>query len=91
MKAMSPQWPETGLSDGAGSVSRTIRDAVTQRLVGSARRQRSRTRWRRARGAEAGPSTDPFHGFDVCPNDEVTEVLMETAARALEDGRTETR
>lgn len=73
----------------------SVRDAVNQRLVNSTaadppRRQRSRTRWRRARGAEAGPSTDPFHGFDVRPNDEVTEVLIGTAARALEDGRTET-
>lgn len=72
-----------------------VRDAVNQRLVNSTpadrpRRGRSRTRWRRARGAEAGPSVDPFHGFDVRPNDEVSEVLIGTAARALEDGRTDT-
>ncbi len=73
----------------------TIRDAVIQRLVdvtpsNPPRRRRSRTRWRRARGGEAGPSTDPFHGFDVHPNDEMTGVLIGAAARALEDGRTET-
>ena len=39
----------------------SVRDAVNQRLVNSTptdppRRQRSRTRWRRARGAEAGPA-----------------------------------
>jgi ATP-dependent Clp protease ATP-binding subunit ClpA len=73
----------------------SIRDAVIQRVVdvtpsNPPRGQRSRTRWRRARGAEAGPSTDPFHGFDVRPNDEVTGVLIGAAARALEDGRTET-
>ncbi|MGI8428598.1 MAG: Clp protease N-terminal domain-containing protein [Solirubrobacteraceae bacterium] len=70
----------------------SVRDAVIQRLAGlippnPPRRQRSRTRWRRTRGAEAGPSTDPFRGFDVRPND---EVLIGAAARALEDGRTET-
>jgi ATP-dependent Clp protease ATP-binding subunit ClpA len=73
----------------------SIREAVNQRLVGSTPanspgRERSRTRWRRARGAEAGPSTDPFRGFDVRPNDEVSAVLIGAAARALEDGRTET-
>jgi len=73
----------------------TIRDAVTQRLVDFSppippRRSPSRTRWRRARGAEDGPSADPFQGFEVRPNDEVTGVLIGAAARALEDGRTET-
>lgn len=69
----------------------SVRDALNQRLVNSTPADPPRReRWRRARGAEAGPSTDPFHGFDVRPNDEVTEVLMGTAARALEDGRTET-
>jgi ATP-dependent Clp protease ATP-binding subunit ClpA len=73
----------------------SIRDAVNQRLVGPTpanlpRRERPRTRLRRARGAEAGPSTDPFHGFDVRPNDEVSGVLLGAAARALEDGRTDT-
>jgi hypothetical protein len=72
-----------------------IRDAVTPRSVDLSpptppRPSRSRTRWRRARGAEAGPSVDPFHGFEVCPNDEVTGILIGAAARALEDGRTET-
>ena len=74
--------------------AKTIRDAVIIDWLGSApanppRRERSRTRWRRARGAEAGPSPDPFHGFDVRPNDEVAGVLIGAAARALEDGRTE--
>ncbi|MGH2886712.1 MAG: Clp protease N-terminal domain-containing protein [Solirubrobacteraceae bacterium] len=73
----------------------SIRDAVNQRLAGFARpnrpgRRRQRTRWRRARGAEAGPSADPFLGFDVRPDDEVSGVLIGAAARALEDGRTET-
>jgi ATP-dependent Clp protease ATP-binding subunit ClpC len=73
----------------------SIRDAVNQRLGGSTPanspgRKRSRTRWRRARGAEAGPSTDSFHGFDVRPNAKVTGALIGAAARALEDGRTET-
>ncbi|MGH2885716.1 MAG: Clp protease N-terminal domain-containing protein [Solirubrobacteraceae bacterium] len=73
----------------------TIRDRTIQQVAGftpSSPRPRPRTgvRWRRARGAEAGPSSDPFHGFDVRPNDEVTGVLIGTAARALEDGRTET-
>lgn len=71
-----------------------IRDLVLQQLAGFTPlnppgRQRSRTRWRRARGAEAGPSTDPFRGFDVRPNEEVTGVLTGAAARALEDGRAE--
>jgi ATP-dependent Clp protease ATP-binding subunit ClpC len=65
-----------------------IRDAVIP--PNSPGRQRSRTRWRRAPGAEAGPTTDPFHGFDVRANDDVTGVLIGAAARALEDGRTET-
>ena len=73
----------------------SIRDAVIQRLAGFTppnppSRERSRTRWRCAPGAEAGPSTDPFHGFDVRPDNEVTGVLIGAAARALEDGRTET-
>jgi ATP-dependent Clp protease ATP-binding subunit ClpC len=73
----------------------TVRDAVIQRLAdfpprNPPDRPRSRTRWRRAPGGEAGPSTDPFHGFEVRPNDEVTGVLIGAAARALEDGRTET-
>ncbi|MGI8715276.1 MAG: Clp protease N-terminal domain-containing protein [Solirubrobacteraceae bacterium] len=72
-----------------------IRDLVLRQLadftpLNPPASQRSRTRWRRARGAEAGPSTDPFRGFDVRPNDEVTGVLIGAAARALEDGRTET-
>lgn len=72
-----------------------IRDAVMERLAGvtppdAPGRQRARTRWRRAAGAEAGPTTDPFHGFDVRSDEEVTRVLIGAAARALEDGRTET-
>jgi ATP-dependent Clp protease ATP-binding subunit ClpC len=73
----------------------SIRVAVSQRLAGVTApdppgRQRSRTRWRRAAGAEAGPTTDPFHGFEVRCDDEVTRVLIGATARALEDGRTET-
>jgi ATP-dependent Clp protease ATP-binding subunit ClpA len=73
----------------------TIRDRTIQQVAGFTpsnprHRPRVSVRWRRARGAEAGPSPDPFHGFDMRPNDEVTEVLIGTAARALEDGRTET-
>jgi ATP-dependent Clp protease ATP-binding subunit ClpA len=73
----------------------SIRGAVDQRLVGSTpanppRRERARTRWRRPPGAEAGPSVDPFHGLDVRPDEEVAGVLIGAAARALEDGRTET-
>ncbi len=73
----------------------TIHDRTIQQVAGFTPsnprpRPRAPTRWRRARGAEAGPSTDPFHGFDVRPNDLMTGVLIGAAARALEDGRTET-
>ena len=73
----------------------SVRDAVIELLAGFTPpnppgRQRSRTRWRPAPGAEAGPTMDPFHGFEVRSDDEVTRVLIGAAARALEDGRTET-
>ena len=72
-----------------------IRDRVIQQVVGFTPSSPPRRRVRERDGdalvvPRPGPSTDPFHGFDVRPNDEVTGVLIGAAARALEDGRTET-
>jgi ATP-dependent Clp protease ATP-binding subunit ClpC len=72
-----------------------IRDAMIRLLAGFTLptppgRQKCAIGSARAGRAEAGPSTDPFRGFDVRPNEEVSGVLIGAAARALEDGRTET-
>jgi ATP-dependent Clp protease ATP-binding subunit ClpC len=73
----------------------SIRDAMIQLLAGFTLPDPPGRQKRVAIGtASAGPprneSSEPFQGFHVRPDLEVTGVLMGAAARALEDGRTET-